>query len=248
MKRPTLFLGVFPLFLATLVCADEFAAPPGTFYDADTALLWQIGENGRMPWSEAARHCRSLFADEGGEWRLPRKDELLSQPPRHLFPDAAAGAYWSATPQNGRVLGVAFDSGLPFAFGGSDPALYVRCVADPPPPFAAPLQTLHRWAQAWSRQDVEAYLSFYSDDFDPGSGLSQAAWKERRRSALGRPEWIEVRIDDLRASRTDAGVRIAFVQAYRSDLFSDRVRKAIDFVPERGGWAIAAEETFEILP
>ena len=40
---------------------------------------------------------------------------------------------------------------------------------------------------------------------------------------------------------------VSFLQSYRSERFSDRVRKTLVMVREAGGWKIAAETVLETL-
>ena len=43
------------------------------------------------------------------------------------------------------------------------------------------------WAEAWSSQDAEAYLSHYCSTFLPADGSDREAWAESRRRRLARP-------------------------------------------------------------
>jgi ketosteroid isomerase-like protein len=108
---------------------------------------------------------------------------------------------------------------------------------------AGPIKALvGSWAGAWSRQDVEAYLGFYGDAFQPRAGASRASWENERRERLRRPGGISVEVRDIEVSWRGADrVRATFVQDYRSDRYQDRVRKTLLLAREPEGWRIVRE-------
>lgn len=112
----------------------------------------------------------------------------------------------------------------------------------------APATVLQRWAAAWSTQDVEEYLSFYAPDFDPGSGLSRAAWESQRRQRLTRPENIEVTLSDFQVRNLSPdNVEVEVIQGYRSDHYADRTRKLFVLTAEGESWMIEREESLEVI-
>lgn len=276
----------------------DFVAPgDGTVYDRSTKLLWQQAENARMVWQAAADRCEDLTLAGRSDWRLPTKEELATLVDRNrtdpaadtrFFPKTKSTAYWTGSREKDRIWGIGFSDGEEFIFGGTELALYVRCVAEakeppamvaaapaeaaPPQPPAKPLkpvpaekpaapakaassqdpeaaETLRRWADAWARQDVAAYLSFYGRKFDPPGSLGRSQWEEQRQRALTKPRWIKVELKNLKASALpEYRVRVEFLQTYRSDVFQDRVRKAVVLVREGDRWEILSEETLAALP
>lgn len=103
---------------------------------------------------------------------------------------------------------------------------------------------LNRWAQAWSDQDVDAYLGFYDRDFIPPGGRQRDQWEGQRRDRISRPKWIEVSLAD--AEQTDRGegrVRIDVIQIYTSDVYSDKARKRFDLQLSEGRWSILRERS-----
>ncbi len=96
----------------------------GTVYDRQTDLTWQqhVGSDSH-DWSSAKAYSRALELDGGG-WRLPEKEELLSliaagsQPTIDpaTFPGAPAAWYWTATPHTPDVSVWV----VSFAFGRGD--------------------------------------------------------------------------------------------------------------------------------
>ena len=109
-------------------------------------------------------------------------------------------------------------------------------------------QVLLQWAQAWSNQDVDAYLAAYSQNFVPASEQSLAQWREQRRQRLTRPSRIDVDLQAIEVLVFDARrARARIVQAYNADHYSDLSRKELQMVHEDGRWRIAAERTIETL-
>ncbi|MBN1958075.1 MAG: tetratricopeptide repeat protein [Desulfuromonadales bacterium] len=107
---------------------------------------------------------------------------------------------------------------------------------------------IRRWAQAWSDQDVVAYLSFYDPAFVPSGGKTRAAWEAQRKQRISRPQSIEVSLTDIRLSGLgDDKIRIEAVQHYKSDLYSDQTRKIFDLQEHGAGWSILSERSLGSL-
>lgn len=101
-----------------------------------------------------------------------------------------------------------------------------------------------RWAQAWSRQDVSEYLTFYDQAFIPSGGKTKENWEEQRFERISRPQSIEVTLTDIQLSdQGDNGVRLEAVQSYNSDIYSDRTRKVFDLREGDDGWSILRERS-----
>ncbi|MBE0597125.1 MAG: transporter, partial [Desulfuromonadales bacterium] len=100
------------------------------------------------------------------------------------------------------------------------------------------------WAQAWSAQEVAAYLASYSSRFQPEGNLTRRDWEEQRRQRLLQPRWIEVELKNFRfLSQNGQGVQVELLQEYRSSHFQGRTRKRLDLIRENGRWRIAAEQS-----
>ncbi len=111
-----------------------------------------------------------------------------------------------------------------------------------------PAQFLGRWAAAWSAQDVEGYLAFYSADFIPGGGLNYDEWVRQRRQRLQQPEEILVTLKDVDVRRdTDDVLQLEVVQEYRSERYSDLTRKLFDLRHQDGSWKIERERSLELI-
>jgi uncharacterized protein (TIGR02266 family) len=110
-------------------------------------------------------------------------------------------------------------------------------------PSASQLEsTVQGWADAWSRRDVDAYLSFYADTFEPNGGLTRSSWEARRRERLTSQENIRVILTALTSEPIDVfRARVSFSQSYRSDSYFDVVRKTLEMVRQPEGWKIERE-------
>ena len=110
-------------------------------------------------------------------------------------------------------------------------------------------QFLRQWADAWAAQEVDAYLEFYSTEYDPPGEQTLDQWRNERRLRLTRPEFIDVEIDDLQVTGLpDGRMQVRFVQRYRSSGYADRVLKLIDLRPVEDSWRIVRERSLGILP
>ena len=127
----------------------------------------------------------------------------------------------------------------------------------PPPvftgPFADPTQMdiqivsgiVLAWAQAWSAQDVDTYLSFYAPEFSPPQNLTRDSWEKLRRERLSGPRFIQVILSDLRVEMVDnSKARARFVQSYQSDTYGNRSRKSLLLQKQEVGWKIIEERGY----
>jgi len=104
--------------------------------------------------------------------------------------------------------------------------------------------TVRSWARAWSEQQVDAYLNFYSQSFRPPENLSRSTWEAERRARIQRPRTIRVVVRNLQPPVTTArGTAVTFVQSYSSDRFADKVTKILVFIRENGEWKILEERS-----
>jgi murein L,D-transpeptidase YafK/type II secretory pathway component PulC len=103
------------------------------------------------------------------------------------------------------------------------------------------------WAGAWKKKSVEAYLSHYSRNFITPGGMSRAAWKKQREQRLARPQYIKIDIREMQQQIVDESrVQVAFIQEYRSDIYSDKVLKTLDLIRENSGWKIVKETSWTL--
>ena len=107
--------------------------------------------------------------------------------------------------------------------------------------FAARI-ALQSWAEAYSKQDVDAYLASYDESFEPDDGTSLEAWRRQRRERLTEPDFIEVDLVTTAAyPYFDRAVRIEVEQRYRSDVFEGLTRKRFILVKVDDDWRIVRE-------
>jgi ketosteroid isomerase-like protein len=99
---------------------------------------------------------------------------------------------------------------------------------------------LNTWANAWSSQDIDAYLASYASDFVPPKKLSRKNWEAQRKNRLESPQYIKLDLSAINVVISEEGkARVTFTQRYESDTYSDRVKKEIIMVKSDGKWLIA---------
>jgi tetratricopeptide (TPR) repeat protein len=121
--------------------------------------------------------------------------------------------------------------------------------ADPPVVTETPrldpshiIETIHAWAAAWSKQDVNAYLTFYADNFKPAQGLSRKAWRNQRRLRLRTPRFIKVTLSTPEVTFLPNGTaRVQFLQDYASNIFRDKINKQLFLTKHNAKWRIVEE-------
>lgn len=111
----------------------------------------------------------------------------------------------------------------------------------------AAIAALMGWADAWSRQDIEAYLDAYTGEYQPDANTSHDEWKRVRRIRLKRPEWIKIELSDFSIENTGDKLIVEMVQDYKSNTYGDRSVKRMELVHRPSGWRIANEETLRVI-
>jgi ketosteroid isomerase-like protein len=105
------------------------------------------------------------------------------------------------------------------------------------------LQAVNGWAQAWAKQDVDAYLGHYAKDFKTPGGEPREAWEKTRRERITGAKSIEVGIDSPKVTmRSPDQASVSFRQTYHSDKLKSQNRKTLELVKADGRWLIREEK------
>ena len=97
------------------------------------------------------------------------------------------------------------------------------------------------WANAWSRKDVKAYLSYYATAFETPRGRSRKVWEAERRQRIDKPGKLDVGVEDIKITVTGDKAKASFHQSYSSATFNSTTGKTLSFVKVGGKWLIAQE-------
>lgn len=106
---------------------------------------------------------------------------------------------------------------------------------------AAVLNVIARWAEAWSSRDVNAYLSFYADNFQAPHGEKRSAWAARRRARIANKQRINVTVDAPQVDFIGNTAVVHFEQKYVSNNLIEADRKKIVLVMRASEWKIVKE-------
>lgn len=107
----------------------------------------------------------------------------------------------------------------------------------------AVLNRVNGWAKAWSSQDVNAYLGYYSNEFAPPKGLSRQAWADERRARIAGKGHIRVEVNAPQVVVTGDTAKVVFRQVYESDRLTANSRKTLVMVKNGGKWQIKQESS-----
>lgn len=105
-------------------------------------------------------------------------------------------------------------------------------------------QRVKSWAAAWARQDVNAYLDHYAEDFRTAT-LTHEQWVAQRRVRLTNKGFIRVDVSQFAVEILDAErASVTFKQRYRSNSFDDTITKRLTFrlSPDSSGAAKIIDE------
>ncbi|MDR3055517.1 MAG: tetratricopeptide repeat protein [Zoogloeaceae bacterium] len=103
-------------------------------------------------------------------------------------------------------------------------------------------KTLAAWADAWSRQDVKAYLGFYAPAFKPGKG-NRKDWEAERAARIRRPAWIKVSYTEPKISIEGKQATARFRQTYQASGLKTATDKTLIFTRAGNVWLILSEES-----
>lgn len=105
------------------------------------------------------------------------------------------------------------------------------------------LRTVEQWAQAWSTNDVNRYLAFYSKDFKVPGGEARADWEQARRDRIAKPKKIEVSVRAPQVKPLGPNrVAVAFRQDYWSPTLKSSSPKTLTLVRVGDRWLIEQEQ------
>ncbi len=122
----------------------------------------------------------------------------------------------------------------------------------PPPPPREPvkersqemsaLETVRAWANAWSSQNVDAYLGFYGSTFEAPDRMSRQSWEARRRERILAPKAIHVEVvsPQVRSLGPDRA-EVVYKQVYQTEDARLVLRKRIVLTKEGKEWKIVSE-------
>ena len=99
------------------------------------------------------------------------------------------------------------------------------------------------WAEAWSKQDMNAYLGAYGKDFDPPGKQSRSDWETDRTDRITGKSRISVKVEKLVVSRDGNTATAKFRQDYRANSLSQQSRKTLTLTKSDGRWLIVKETT-----
>lgn len=105
----------------------------------------------------------------------------------------------------------------------------------------AVLAQVHAWSKAWAAQNVNAYLGYYSPQFEPPKGMTRKTWADERRARIEGKGRIRVEVAAPEVVVNGNTARVTFRQTYESDRLTARSRKTLVMVKHDGKWQIKQE-------
>jgi Flp pilus assembly protein TadD/ketosteroid isomerase-like protein len=103
------------------------------------------------------------------------------------------------------------------------------------------IKAVNAWAAAWSKKDVDGYLSSYAKDFKTPGGEARADWEDGRRKRITAPKSISVAVDAPKVTLNGDQATVTFRQSYRSDLVKSTGGKTLVLAKVGGRWLIQQE-------
>ncbi|MCL0045838.1 hypothetical protein M1N16_06365 [Nitrospinaceae bacterium] len=96
------------------------------------------------------------------------------------------------------------------------------------------------WLKAWEHQDVNTYLSFYSNKFKTPKG-SRAKWRNTRHRALKANKNLSIQVSNIQTSQNQNIIELNFIQRFNSKKYSDIGIKELVWINDGSDWKILKE-------
>ncbi|QZA82195.1 tetratricopeptide repeat protein [Deefgea piscis] len=102
------------------------------------------------------------------------------------------------------------------------------------------IASVEDWANAWSKQNVGAYVNSYAKSFKAPGG--RAAWEKDRQSKIAGPKSIDVKVSKFKVSMIDDNnAKVTLRQSYKSDRLSSNTTKTLIMQKSGNRWLILEE-------
>jgi ketosteroid isomerase-like protein len=102
-------------------------------------------------------------------------------------------------------------------------------------------QTIMDWKKEWESEDIEKYMSHYSDRF-ASNGYNLSSWKEHKNNFNKRHSDIEISIDNIQIRKEGNLLIASFLQRFKSDKMESSGTKLLYFEDKNGEWKIKGEK------
>jgi len=99
---------------------------------------------------------------------------------------------------------------------------------------------LATWMRAWEDQDVNTYISLYSNKFKTPKN-NRAKWRNSRLHALKASKNLSIRASNLKIDQNKNITELNFTQEFNSDKYSDVGIKELVWIKEGSDWKILKE-------
>ncbi len=96
------------------------------------------------------------------------------------------------------------------------------------------------WLRAWEKQDVNTYISLYSDKFKTPKN-NRAKWRNNRLHALKTNKNISIQSSNLQIAQNKNIIELNFIQEFNSDKYSDIGIKELVWITDGSDWKILKE-------
>jgi Flp pilus assembly protein TadD len=105
------------------------------------------------------------------------------------------------------------------------------------------VKAINSWSQAWSSQNVSAYLASYVTGYKPKSNVSHKQWRKNRTQRLNKPTFIKIQLANIKSKQIDNNtVEVTFLQKYQANTYKDQTNKRLTLVKSGSLWLISKEK------
>ncbi|MDQ6979887.1 MAG: tetratricopeptide repeat protein [Ghiorsea sp.] len=109
------------------------------------------------------------------------------------------------------------------------------------------LDALEAWREAWSSQNLDAYFSAYTDDYQPDARFNSLdAWKTYKKRVISNKSFIRIEFEQVEVNMQGRDIAtVKLLQRFHSNTYNGKDFKKITFKYTPQGWRILAEASVQ---
>jgi len=109
------------------------------------------------------------------------------------------------------------------------------------------LDALEAWREAWASQNLDAYFSAYTDNYQPDARFnSLEAWKAYKKRVISNKSFIRLEFEQVEVNMQGRDIAtVKLLQRFHSNTYNGKDFKKITFKYTPQGWRILAEASVQ---
>ncbi len=100
----------------------------------------------------------------------------------------------------------------------------------------------NQWKEAWEKQDLDTYITYYSDNFTAPAKFNKKTWLKHKQRLKSLYNYVKVKVGNPHIFNQKNQYVLRFYQSYESDKHQDNGLKSLYLIEENGVLKVLREE------